>query len=101
MDGTRCGSTSEPGGASTTECSSPPSVNSAKTQMKRQTRDRYQPRSGMVLGVLLVSAVLAAQEQQPLRSRVVLVPVDVRIVDAKGNAVSDLTKADFEIRENG
>lgn len=64
-------------------------------------RDRYQPRLGMVVGVLLVCAILFAREQQPLRSRVLRVPVDVRVVDAKGNTVSDLTKADFAVAEDG
>jgi VWFA-related protein len=42
----------------------------------------------------------APQTQQPtFRSRVDSVSVDVSVVDKQGNPVSDLTQADFEIRE--
>jgi hypothetical protein len=38
---------------------------------------------------------------QPIRSGVVLVPVDVRVVDKRGNPVTDLTITDFEVYEDG
>ena len=37
---------------------------------------------------------------QPIRSGVILVPVDVRVVDSRGNPVRDLTRADFQVYEN-
>ena len=37
---------------------------------------------------------------QTLRSGVTLVPVDVRVVDSRGDPVRDLTRADFEVFEN-
>ncbi len=46
---------------------------------------------------------VAAQRQAPgaFRGRVVLVPVDVRVLDADGNPVTDLTQDDFTVLENG
>lgn len=49
---------------------------------------------------------IAAQVPQPqspprFRAQVILVPVDVRVVDAEGNPVTDLTAAAFTIFENG
>ena len=52
-------------------------------------------------------APLLTQPQTPLpsqpafRTRTTLVPVDVRVVDASGKPVTDLTERDFEILENG
>jgi hypothetical protein len=48
-------------------------------------------------------AMAAAQNQTPIpfRAGVVLVPVDVRVVDAEGKPVTDLTAADFTIFEDG
>ena len=55
--------------------------------------------------MLLVSPVLVADAQQQvpgaIRSRVVLVPIDVRVIDEQGNPVTDLRQADFAIEENG
>ena len=62
------------------------------------------------IGILLLAtvalAVPAAQEpqssQQPVfRSGVDSVTVDVSVVDRDGNPITDLTAADFEIREAG
>jgi VWFA-related protein len=52
---------------------------------------------------MICVSVLAAQQQPPptIRSRTTLVPVDVRVVDAKGNPVTDLKKDDFTIKEDG
>ncbi len=45
------------------------------------------------------------QEQQrqvpAFRSRVALVPVDVRVLDARGNPVTDLKQSDFTVLDNG
>lgn len=54
--------------------------------------------------VLLASA--AAPQQRPqvpgaIRSTVVLVPVDVRVIDRDGNPVTGLTQDDFTVLENG
>ena len=59
-----------------------------------------------VQGVVTVGlgALLLLQAQQPpttIRSRTTLVPVDVRVVDAKGNPVTDLKKEDFTLFEDG
>jgi VWFA-related protein len=43
----------------------------------------------------------AQQPPAPIRSGTVLVPIDVRVVDANGNPVTDLTAADFTIYEDG
>jgi VWFA-related protein len=43
----------------------------------------------------------AAQQPPTIRSRTTLVPVDVRVVDAKGNPVTDLRKDDFVVEEDG
>jgi hypothetical protein len=46
-----------------------------------------------------------AAQQRPevpaFRSRVTLVPLDVRVVDAQGNPVTDLTEKDFTVVEDG
>lgn len=59
----------------------------------------------VALTALLGNAVLAHQQrpQVPgaIRSSVVLVPVDVRVLDRKGNPVTDLTQADFTVLEDG
>ena len=62
-----------------------------------------------VVGLFVCSAVaLAAQQpaQQPaqppaFKSRVVVVPVDVRVVDRDGKPIGGLTAADFTITEDG
>jgi VWFA-related protein len=60
------------------------------------------------IGVLLialstVASVASAQQQQPptFRSRVTLVPIDVRVVDRAGRPVNDLRQEDFTVSENG
>ena len=50
----------------------------------------------------LAAVSLLSQQQPPtIRSRTTLVPVDVRVVDARGNPVTDLTKQDFTVEEDG
>ncbi len=56
--------------------------------------------SGITTG--LAVSLLAQQPQPPtIRSRTTLVPVDVRVVDLKGNPVTDLKKEDFAVTEDG
>src|SRR5687768_10690007 len=52
----------------------------------------------------LTCAALGAQEQQPpqtFKSRVTVVPVDVRVLDRNGKPVTDLKREDFTILEDG
>lgn len=51
--------------------------------------------------VFLAPTVLAQQPPPTIRSGTTLVPIDVRVVDAKGNPVTDLKKEDFTIQEDG
>jgi VWFA-related protein len=46
-------------------------------------------------------AVPHLQQQPPLRSGVVLVPIDVRVLDERGDSVTNLTASDFEVFEDG
>ncbi len=63
----------------------------------------------LAVAALVVSAAsLSAQTPAPtaaqvptFRSAATLVPVDVRVLDAAGNPINDLTQADFTVRENG
>ena len=63
----------------------------------------------LAVAALVVSAAsLSAQTPAPtaaqvptFRSAATLVPVDVRVLDATGNPINDLTQADFTVRENG
>ena len=65
--------------------------------------------AGLAAGVVLTALapvserLVAAQAQVPgtIRVRVTLVPVDVRVTDAEGRPVLDLTKDDFVVLENG
>ena len=55
-----------------------------------------------ILLVLAASLTLAAEPRQPtFRTGVDLVTFGVTVVDRKGNLVTDLTRADFEILEDG
>lgn len=58
-----------------------------------------------LLPVVLAGVALATQTQQPqrpvFRTGVVSIPVDVRVLDRDGKAITDLTAADFTILENG
>ena len=58
--------------------------------------------TGVITGSLC-GLVMAAQGQRPpqFRSGVTLVPIEVRAVDKDGRPVTDLTGADFVIREAG
>lgn len=49
---------------------------------------------------LVASAADQTPPSVPLRSRVVLVPVDVRVVDQHGVPVTDLTRSDFTVFDN-
>jgi len=52
-------------------------------------------------GVLLVGALLAAQQEMVLRVTTRVVEVSVIVTDRKGRAVDGLTKDDFTVLENG
>jgi VWFA-related protein len=69
-------------------------------------RARRVPSTG--LGILVLAAALAAQgpppaqaPPQPFRSRVIVVPVDVRVVDRNGKPIADLKPEDFTVTEDG
>ena len=62
------------------------------------------PASVPVLAVLLFVVALDAQQGQvpgAFRSRIILVPLDVRVVDRDGTPVTDLTQEDFTVLEEG
>src|SRR5688572_28546868 len=56
--------------------------------------------------IVTVAALGASAQQQPspvpgtFRSTVTLVPVDVRVLDRDGRAITDLTQNDFTLFEN-
>ncbi len=56
----------------------------------------------LAVAVLVCTSAAGPQNQTPpqFRTRVVLVPLEVRVVDANGNPVTDLTPADFAVYEN-
>lgn len=58
-----------------------------------------------VLSAFVIAAGVFAQQpaQVPgaIRSKIVLVPVDVRVIDRNGNPVTDLTEKDFTVLEDG
>ena len=56
--------------------------------------------SGCITTTLLVS-LLAQQAPPTIRSRTTLVPIDVRVVDASANPITDLKRDDFVIEEDG
>jgi VWFA-related protein len=73
-------------------------------------RDSFRP--GVLIPVLLIAGASIAgpsarsvqsQSQVPgaFRSRVTLVPVDVRVVDSRGQPITDLRQEDFTILEDG
>jgi VWFA-related protein len=47
------------------------------------------------------AAAAGSQDQPAFRTGVVLVPIDVRVLDRKGEHVTDLTPGDFTITEDG
>jgi VWFA-related protein len=64
----------------------------------------------LAAAVAVCAAGPAAQQAQvqdttpqppAFRTRVTMVPIDVRVVDARGNPITDLTAGDFTILENG
>jgi VWFA-related protein len=67
-------------------------------------------RNRLVLAILAAciapAAAGARQQQQPpqppaFRSRLTIVPIDVRVVDEQGKPVTDLERHDFTVLENG
>lgn len=57
----------------------------------------------LLAALLSVAAVEGQQPQVPgaFRSRITMVPVDVRVLDGKGRPVTDLTRDEFQIFEDG
>lgn len=58
----------------------------------------------LALGLCLAGPVAAQRpEQAPgtIRSSVTIVPLDVRVLDSRGNPVTDLTREDFTVLEDG
>src|SRR5689334_11230682 len=55
----------------------------------------------LVLILLAVTTVAAAQDEFQLKVDVSLVSVDVGVFDRKGNSVTTLTRDDFKILEDG
>ena len=57
----------------------------------------------LALGCLTVGAPLASQSPQlpAFRSRVTIVPVDVDVLDSRGQPITDLRRDEFTIREDG
>ena len=72
---------------------------------------RHTPASRIALALLLAVLTLSAQQPTPpppsgvpatvLRVTTRLVLVDVVVTDKNGNALTDLTRDDFELLENG
>ena len=61
--------------------------------------------AAFAVGVLTLSASAQqqppAQQPPPFKSRVTVVPVDVRVLDRSGKPITDLTAADFSVTEEG
>jgi len=60
----------------------------------------------LTAGLALCAAAVAAAGRQPqvpgaFKSRITMVPVDVRVLDRAGRPVTDLTRSDFQIFEDG
>ena len=69
---------------------------------------RSSARAGVASGLLVAAGLVAAAQQPapdpqqpPFRSGVQIVEVDVRVFDTEGRFVTDLTREDFEIAEEG
>jgi VWFA-related protein len=60
-------------------------------------------RTAILFAVALTAGVSAQQPQIPgaFKSRITMVPVDVRVIDRAGRPVTDLTRADFQVLEDG
>ncbi|HET9265213.1 MAG TPA: hypothetical protein VFO14_19340, partial [Vicinamibacterales bacterium] len=57
--------------------------------------------AGIVCGWNFAAQQQPPREQQPFRTGVHAIEVDVRVFDEAGRFVTDLTRGDFEILENG
>lgn len=62
-------------------------------------------RAGLTAGCLLLSVTTPGGQQgippPSFRSRITIVPVDVRVLDRDGKPITDLTQQDFTITEDG
>src|SRR5829696_5886468 len=73
---------------------------------RRFLAHRKGQRNGVVVILAGLTALAAAQqptqdERQTFRSRVTVVPVDVRVIDRDGRPVTDLRREDFTLSEDG
>src|SRR5688500_12169296 len=67
-----------------------------------RARSAYPPIAWVIAAACLVAAPDAQQPDQPaFRSGVHVVEVDVRVFDQAGRFITDLTRDDFELIENG
>jgi hypothetical protein len=57
--------------------------------------------TGLSVAALAQQAPPPPQKPPPLRSRVTVVPIDVRVVDSRGKPVTDLRREDFTVLEDG
>jgi VWFA-related protein len=58
--------------------------------------------AGWAAVICVQGGILPASQSPPqFRAQTVLVPVDVRVIDADGKPITNLTAADFQIFENG
>src|SRR5215470_11093974 len=57
--------------------------------------------SGSVLGLILCSCYLGFNSQADTKTEIYLVPVNVLVTDKDGRPVTDLTRRDFSIAEDG
>jgi VWFA-related protein len=66
------------------------------------TAPRFRERAAVVLALALATAIRAdAQEEPVVRVSLELIQVDAVVTDGTGRYVTDLTAADFELREDG
>jgi len=78
------------------------------SEVRREAELRILP-TGLFLVLIAAGAVVQSQTQAPappsdqtvFRAGTSIVPVDVRVLDAQGKPVTDLTQSDFIVIENG
>ena len=62
---------------------------------------RLLPVATLLLAVTAATALAQQQVSQPFRTRVTLVPIDVRVVGRDGKPITDLKREDFTVTEDG